>query len=64
MAIKNIISMGVGFNPGSTDFIPTLGFSLGEVAPPSTVTHVANMLSPSFSLYSLALFFIGWIKWH
>lgn len=28
MAIKNIIAQGIGFSPGSTRFIPTLGFSI------------------------------------
>lgn len=30
MAIANIVCRGYGFNPGSTQFIPTLGFGIGD----------------------------------
>lgn len=33
MAIKNIIAMGVGFSPGSTKYLPTLGFIAGVAVP-------------------------------
>lgn len=33
MAIKDIIAQGIGFNPGSVKFIPTLGFSSSGAAP-------------------------------
>ena len=35
MAIKNIIAYGIGFSPGSTKWLPTLGFSSGTVIPPT-----------------------------
>lgn len=63
MAIKNIIAKGVGFSPGDTHFIVTHGFTAGSVAPPSTVTHVANWISPTVGLYGFTLFFIAWFKW-
>lgn len=31
MAIKNIVAGGIGFNPGSVRFIPTLGFGASTV---------------------------------
>lgn len=43
MAIKNIIAGGIGFSPGSTKFIPTLGFSIGAVVA-ITWTDVATFL--------------------
>lgn len=30
MAVAQLIARGIGFNPGSVKFIPTLGFSIGE----------------------------------
>lgn len=30
MAIKNLISGGIGFSPGSVKFIPTLGFGISS----------------------------------
>lgn len=32
--IKFIIARGIGFAPGSVSYIPTLGFSIGEVIGP------------------------------
>ena len=29
MAVKNIVAQGIGFNPGSAKFMPTLGFGIG-----------------------------------
>lgn len=32
MAVSNIIAKGIGFSPGSTKYIPTHGFDIGEAA--------------------------------
>jgi len=38
MAISSLIAMGIGFNPGSTKYIPTLGYGIGiAVAAPEVI---------------------------
>jgi len=39
------------------------GGSPSDAPSASTATHVANWISPTFGLYSLTLFFVGWFKW-
>ncbi len=38
MATKDLIARGVGFAPGSTKFMPTLGLGIAPVIPPVNVT--------------------------
>lgn len=33
MGIENIIAKGIGFSPGSTKYLPTHGFDIGEPPP-------------------------------
>lgn len=40
--IRDIICMGVGFNPGSVKFMPTLGFNSSEPPPPTPTTGNRN----------------------
>jgi len=37
MAIKDIITRGIGFNPGSISFIVTRGYTSAEVCGPNTI---------------------------
>lgn len=63
MAIKNIIAKGVGFSPGDTHFIVTHGFTAGAAPVPGVVTHSANWLSPTVSMWGIILFLVVWSKW-
>ncbi|GAG15576.1 unnamed protein product, partial [marine sediment metagenome] len=52
MAIKNLIAGGVGFNPGSVKFIPTLGFSIGSavVTPGTLEEKIFTLLTATTTL--------------
>lgn len=63
MAIKNIIAGGIGFSPGSTKFIPTLGFSIAAATTEALIyakTKAVNLLGESINYDPL--FFGGKIK--
>ena len=42
MAVKHIIAQGIGFAPGSTRYIPTLGFLAGALVVPSPMPVVVG----------------------
>jgi hypothetical protein len=48
MAIANIIAQGIGFSPGSTKFIPTLGFISSIVISGVTIEVPLMTLTMSF----------------
>ncbi len=58
MAIKNIIAGGIGFSPGSTKYIPTLGFDIGEPPAPAAPVVAAPVYFAPSNQASYAL----WIK--
>jgi hypothetical protein len=63
MAIKNIIAQGIGFSPGGVQFIPTLGFTPGEVALPSVSAYAPNWLSPSMRMGIFLILCLAGDKW-